>query len=77
MSTKMRVTKLTKTINKTRRVNIIGMTKIPIIHLIKMSLTKIIMRFKPVSLTIRTIHTMKKDGSYNMQRNPSQRNQIS
>ena len=39
--------------------------------------TKIIMRFNPILLTIRTIHTMKKDGSYNIQRNPSQRNEIS
>ena len=69
MSTKMRVTKLIKTINKTRRLNIVGMTKMPIIYLIKISSTKIIMRVKPVSLAIRTIHTMTKDGSYIMQRN--------
>ena len=46
MSTKMRATNSIKTINKTRRQNILGMTKIPIIYLIKinMSSTKIIMR---------------------------------
>ena len=69
MSTKIRITKMIKTINKTRRLNIVGMTKMPIIYLIKRSSTKIIMRVKLVSLTIRTIHTMTKDGSYNMQRN--------
>ena len=35
------------------------------------------MRVKSVSLTIRTIHTMTKDRSCNMRRNPSQKNQIS
>ena len=45
-ATKMRVTKLSKTINKAMRLNILGMTKIPIIYLIKMSSTKIIMRVK-------------------------------
>ena len=74
MSTKMRVTNFIKKINKTRRLNIVGMTKMPIIYLIKISSTKIIMRVKLVSLTIRMIHTMTKYGSYNMQRNPSQRN---
>ena len=59
MSTKMRVTKLIKTINTTRRLNIVGMTKIPIIYLIKMSLTKIIMRVNLVLLTIRTIYNDK------------------
>ena len=73
---KMRVTKLIKTINKKRRLHIVGMTKIPIIYLINMRSKKIVMIVKPVSLTIKTIHTMTKVGSYNMQRNPSQRNHI-
>ena len=57
MATKMRATKSIKTLNKTRRQDILGITKIPIIYLIKtkMSSTKIIIRFKTLSLTIRTI----------------------